>query len=147
MKLARAFDVPGQWQGNQMYRALTRDIEVVVEPFYLEEQSDPDDDRYVWGYRIVISNHSDTSVKLVTRYWHITDMNGIVDEVTGPGVVGEQPHLNPGDTYEYSSGCPLDTPSGMMFGHYQMETDDGEQFHVKIPAFSLDTPNLLRTLN
>lgn len=130
-----------------MYRALTRDIEVIVEPFYLEEQSDPDDDRYVWGYRIVISNHSKISVRLVTRYWHITDMNGIVDEVTGPGVVGEQPHLGPGDTYEYSSGCPLDTPSGMMFGHYQMEADDGERFHVKIPAFSLDTPNLLRTLN
>ena len=121
-----------------MYRALTRDIEVVVEPFYLEEQSDPDDQRYVWAYRIVISNHSDAPVRL---------LNGMVDEVTGPGVVGEQPHLKPGDTYEYSSGCPLDTPSGMMFGHYQMETDDGELFHVKIPAFSLDTPNLLRTLN
>ncbi|MBB3384774.1 ApaG protein [Rhizobium tropici] len=137
----------GSGKVSGMYRALTRDIEVVVEPFYLEEQSDPDDDRYVWGYRIVISNHSKEAVKLVTRYWHITDMNGIVDEVTGPGVVGEQPHLKPGDTYEYSSGCPLDTPSGMMFGHYQMETDGGEQFHVKIPAFSLDTPNLLRTLN
>jgi ApaG protein len=130
-----------------MYRALTRDIEVVVEPFYLEEQSDPDDDRYVWGYRIVISNHSNVPVRLITRYWHITDQNGQVDEVTGPGVVGEQPHLNPGDTYEYSSGCPLDTPSGMMFGHYHMETADGDQFDVDIPAFSLDSPGLLRTLN
>ena len=130
-----------------MYRSLTRDIEVIVEPFYLEEQSDPDDNRYVWGYRIVISNHSTTSVRLVTRYWHITDQNGQVDEVTGPGVVGEQPHLNPGDTYEYSSGCPLDTPSGMMFGHYSMENDDGETFEVDIPAFSLDSPGLTRTLN
>jgi ApaG protein len=130
-----------------MYRALTRDIEVVVEPFYLEEQSDPEDNRYVWGYRIVISNHSDMSVRLVTRYWHITDQNGQVDEVTGPGVVGEQPQLNPGDTYEYSSGCPLDTPSGMMFGHYEMENDSGETFSVAIPAFSLDTPGLTRTLN
>jgi ApaG protein len=130
-----------------MYRALTRDIEVVVEPFYLEEQSDPDDDRYVWGYRIVISNHSSYAVRLVTRYWHITDQNGQVDEVTGPGVVGEQPQLNPGDTYEYSSGCPLDTPSGMMFGHYQMENDNGERFDVDIPAFSLDSPGLTRTLN
>ncbi len=142
---ARRFGVMTKVSG--MYRALTRDIEVVVEPFYLEEQSDPDDDRYVWGYRIIISNHSTLNVRLVTRYWHITDQNGLVDEVTGPGVVGEQPRLGPGDTYEYSSGCPLDTPSGMMFGHYQMETDDGELFHVKIPAFSLDTPNLLRTLN
>ncbi|EJL53047.1 MULTISPECIES: Co2+/Mg2+ efflux protein ApaG [unclassified Rhizobium] len=130
-----------------MYRALTRDIEVVVEPFYLEEQSDPEDDRYVWGYKIVISNNSDTTVRLVNRYWNITDQNGIVDEVTGAGVVGEQPRLAPGDTYEYSSGCPLDTPSGLMFGHYQMETDEGELFDVAIPAFSLDSPGLLRVLN
>ncbi len=130
-----------------MYRALTRDIEVVVEPFYLEDQSDPDDDRYVWSYRIVISNNSNVAVRLVMRYWHITDQNGQVDEVTGPGVVGEQPRLGPGDSYEYSSGCPLDTPSGMMFGHYQMETDDGEVFDVNIPAFSLDSPGLMRTLN
>ncbi|WFR95696.1 Co2+/Mg2+ efflux protein ApaG [Rhizobium tumorigenes] len=130
-----------------MYRALTRDIEVIVEPFYLEEQSDPEDSRYVWGYRIVISNHSTSAVRLVTRYWNITDQNGQVDEVTGPGVVGEQPQLNPGDTYEYSSGCPLDTPSGMMFGHYSMENDIGETFEVEIPAFSLDSPGLMRTLN
>jgi ApaG protein len=130
-----------------MYRALTRDIEVVVEPFYLEEQSDPDDDRYVWSYRIVISNNSTVAVRLVSRYWHITDQNGQVDEVTGPGVVGEQPRLGPGATYEYSSGCPLDTPSGMMFGHYQMEADNGEVFDVDIPAFSLDSPGLMRTLN
>jgi len=130
-----------------MYRALTREIEVVVEPFYLEEQSDPEDDRYVWGYRIVISNNSGIAVRLVNRYWNITDQNGLVDEVTGPGVVGEQPRLSPGDTYEYSSGCPLDTPSGLMFGHYQMETDEGEMFDVDIPAFSLDSPGLLRVLN
>jgi ApaG protein len=130
-----------------MYRATTRDIEVAVEPFYLEEQSDPDDDRYVWGYRIVISNNSGLAVRLVNRYWNITDQNGVVDEVIGPGVVGEQPRLEPGDTYEYSSGCPLDTPSGLMFGHYQMETDEGEFFDVAIPAFSLDSPGLLRVLN
>ena len=130
-----------------MYRALTRDIEVTVEPYYLEEQSDPDDSRYVWGYRIVIANHSDVAVRLMTRYWHITDENGQVDEVSGPGVIGEQPLLNPGDTYEYSSGCPLDTPSGVMFGHYSMEAEGGETFNVAIPAFSLDSPGLVRTLN
>lgn len=130
-----------------MYRALTRDIEVSVEPYYLEEQSDPDDGRYVWGYRVAITNHSDRSVRLVNRYWHITDQNGQVDEVTGPGVVGEQPQLRPGDTYEYSSGCPLDTPSGVMFGHYQMETEEGDVFEVAIPAFSLDAPGMLRVLN
>lgn len=130
-----------------MYRAVTRDIEVTVEPFYLPEQSDPEDSRYVWGYRIVIANWSDTPVRLMHRYWHITDQNGQVDEVTGPGVIGEQPRLAPGDTYEYSSGCPLDTPSGMMFGRYRMETDEGEAFDVAIPAFSLDSPGLARTLN
>ncbi len=78
-----------------MYRARTKDIEVEVEPYYLEEQSDPDESRYVWGYRIVISNQSDLTVKLVHRYWHITDQNGLVDEVEGPGVVGEQPRLEP----------------------------------------------------
>lgn len=130
-----------------MYRASTRDIEVTVDPYYLEEQSDPDDSRYVWGYTVVITNNSDRAVTLVNRYWHITDQNGLVDEVSGPGVVGEQPHLRPGDSYEYSSGCPLDTPSGMMFGHYEMETETGEVFTVDIPAFSLDSPGLARVLN
>ena len=130
-----------------MYRALTRDIEVTVEPYYLEDQSDPEDSRYVWGYRVVISNHADFAVKLLTRYWHITDQNGQVDEVHGPGVVGEQPVLGPGDTYEYSSGCPLDTPSGVMFGHYRMEAENGEAFNVTIPAFSLDAPGQVRVLN
>lgn len=130
-----------------MYRARTRDIDVAVEPFYIEEQSSPEDSRYVWGYRIVIENHSDLTVTLVHRYWSITDQNGVIDEVDGPGVVGEKPRLQPGDSYEYSSGCPLDTPSGMMFGHYDMLSDEGERFKVTIPAFSLDTPGLARTLN
>jgi ApaG protein len=130
-----------------MYRARTRDIEVAVEPFYLEEQSSPEDSRYVWGYRILIENHSTLTVRLVHRYWHITDENGLVDEVDGLGVVGEQPSLKPGDSYEYSSGCPLDTPSGMMFGHYDMQTDEGEVFKVDIPAFSLDSPGIVRVLN
>jgi ApaG protein len=130
-----------------MYRARTRDIDVAVEPYYLEEQSNPEESRYVWGYRIVIENHSTLTVQLVHRYWHITDQNGIVDEVDGQGVVGEQPRLKPGDSYEYSSGCPLDTPSGLMFGHYDMQTDEGETFEVTIPAFSLDSPGLMRVLN
>ncbi|MCM2291459.1 Co2+/Mg2+ efflux protein ApaG [Allorhizobium sp. BGMRC 0089] len=130
-----------------LYRALTRDIEVCVEPFYLAEQSDPEDSRYVWGYRVIIVNHSSIAVRLTYRYWHITDQNGQVDEVSGPGVIGEQPRLIPGERYEYCSGCPLDTPSGMMFGHYQMQTDEGDLFDVAIPAFSLDTPDLNRTLN
>jgi ApaG protein len=132
---------------NAIYHATTRGIDVTVEPYYLAEQSDPADSRYVWGYRIVIANHSSHAIRLMNRYWHITDENGQIDEVTGPGVVGEQPRLEPGDTFEYNSGCPLDTPSGMMFGHYQMLADTGEMFDVAIPAFSLDSPGLMRTLN
>ena len=130
-----------------MYRALTHDIEVTVEPFYLADQSEPEDSRYVWGYRIVIANRSDRTVQLLSRYWHITDANGQVDEVRGPGVVGEQPVLAPGDSYEYQSGCPLDTSSGVMKGRYRMEDGTGRQFDVEIPAFSLDLPNVARTLN
>ncbi|MGN6551618.1 MAG: Co2+/Mg2+ efflux protein ApaG [Pararhizobium sp.] len=130
-----------------MYRATTRDIEVVVEPFYLEEQSDPAEGRFVWGYKVAIVNNSDLTVRLISRYWHITDENGLVDEVRGPGVVGEQPVLEPGDSYQYSSGCPLDTPSGLMHGRYSMEAATGELFDVDIPAFSLDLPGRLRTLN
>lgn len=130
-----------------MYRAVTRDIEVTVDPFYLEDQSEPDEGRYIWGYRVVIANHSTITVTLRSRYWNITDENGAIDEVRGPGVVGEQPTLRPGDTYQYSSGCPLDTPSGMMHGHYLMETETGEAFTVQIPAFSLDLPGRTRTLN
>lgn len=130
-----------------MYRALTRDIEVIVEPFYLEDQSDPDDSRYVWGYRVVIANHSQSIVQLTSRYWQITDELGRVDEVRGPGVVGEQPVLKPGDSYEYQSGCPLDTPSGVMRGRYEMLDERGERFDVEIPAFSLDRPGVSRTLN
>ena len=130
-----------------MYRALTHDIEITVEPFYLEEQSEPDENRFVWGYRIVIVNHSDDTVQLRDRYWRITDAIGQVDEISGEGVVGEQPILAPGDQFEYSSGCPLDTSSGMMVGQYRMERQDGESFMVDIPAFSLDVPGMARTLN
>ena len=130
-----------------MYRALTRDIEVVVEPFYLEEQSDPEDDRYVWGYRIVISNNSGIAVRLVNRYWNITDQNGQIDEVSGPGVVGEQPRLQPGESFQYRSGCVLPTPIGTMHGTYRMWRDDGSYFDAVIAPFSLALPPSQRTPN
>lgn len=130
-----------------MYQERTRDILVTVDPYYLEDQSDPDDSRYVWGYRIVIANESNSSIQVLARYWNITDENGIVDEVYGPGVVGKTPSLDPGERYEYTSGCPLDTPSGVMFGHYEMLSGVGERFNVKIPAFSLDSPCIARVLN
>jgi ApaG protein len=130
-----------------MYRALTNEIEITVEPFYLEEQSEPDENRFVWGYRIVITNRSGQTVQLRDRHWRITDALGQVDEVSGEGVVGEQPILAPGEQFEYSSGCPLDTSSGMMVGQYRMVRQDGESFMVDIPAFSLDVPGTARTLN
>ncbi|MBN9268826.1 MAG: Co2+/Mg2+ efflux protein ApaG [Mesorhizobium sp.] len=130
-----------------MYRATTRNIDVEVEPFYLEERSDPSQGRYVWGYRITIENRSDEAVQLLSRYWHITDGAGRVEEVRGPGVVGEQPELDPGDSFQYTSGCPLSTPSGIMVGRYTMRNAQGEMFDVAVPAFSLDLPGTMRTVN
>ena len=130
-----------------MYRAVTHDIEVRAEPFFLPEQSDPEENRYVWAYRITIANHSNETVQLMTRHWHITDALGRVQEVKGEGVVGEQPELEPGDSYQYTSGCPLATTSGIMVGRYTMQTEGGRAFEVDIPAFSLDLPGERVSLN
>lgn len=130
-----------------MYQAITRGIEVKVESFFLPERSDPDDRHFVWGYKIAIANKSNEPVRLLSRYWRITDGNGRIEEVRGSGVVGEQPELDPGDAFEYTSGCPLSTPSGVMVGRYTMTTATGEVFDVDIPAFSLDLPGIARTVN
>ena len=130
-----------------MYKAVTRDIEVSVEPFFMPDRSAPDDRRYFWGYRVTIDNQSDDRVKLMSRYWHITDGKGKIEEVRGAGVVGEQPELDPGDSYQYTSGCPLSTPSGIMVGRYTMRRADGAIFEVDIPPFSLDIPDGGRTVN
>ena len=130
-----------------MYRTTTRNISVEVEPFYLEERSDPTEDRYFWAYRITIANQSDRFVKLVSRHWRITDAAGKVELVDGPGVVGEQPELDPGDSFQYTSGCQLTTSSGIMAGRYTMVDGQGATFDVQIPAFSLDLPAGSRTLN
>ncbi len=124
-----------------MYEAMTRDILVAAEPFYLADQSDPEQNRYLWAYRIVIRNRGVQTVQLRTRYWRITDAAGRVQEVRGEGVVGEQPVLAPGQSFEYTSGTPLPTPTGFMGGAYQMVTQDGEKFDVIIPTFSLDSPH------
>lgn len=130
-----------------MYSAVTREIRVQVEPIYLDDQSEPDDAQYVWAYRVQIENEGTETVQLLTRYWHITDGVGRVQEVRGAGVVGEQPVLNPGESYEYTSGTPLPTPSGIMKGSYQMSTPSGEKFDIEVPAFSLDCPHEARQLN
>jgi len=130
-----------------MYRAITAAIEVSVEPIFLPEQSEPEEGRFVWAYQVTIINHSPETVTLISRYWHITDELGRVQEVTGDGVVGEQPRLEPGDSFQYTSGCPLRTPSGIMVGRYTMETDASDQFEVDVPAFSLDLPGHRSVLN
>jgi ApaG protein len=130
-----------------LYSATTRAIKVTVKPFYLEDQSSPPDDHYVWAYHVRIENHGSETVQLRRRHWRITDALGRLQEVKGAGVVGEQPILNPGEAYEYTSGTPLPTPSGIMVGNYEMETKAGESFAVAIPAFSLDSPHQAIRLN
>jgi ApaG protein len=130
-----------------MYESVTRNIHVVVRPKYLQSQSRPDDDHFVWAYTITIANKGVEIVTLRSRHWKITDDRGKLQEVKGDGVVGEQPTLAPGESFEYTSGVPLSTPSGFMVGTYQMETSTGERFDVDIPAFSLDSPQSHRLIN
>ena len=123
-----------------MYQQRTDNIVVSVTPVFLDDQSAPAESRYVWAYTISIENLGNETVQLIDRYWKITDERGQVQEVAGPGVVGEQPVIAPGDSYTYTSGCPLTTPSGFMQGHYGMKNGEGERFKAVIPAFSLDIP-------
>lgn len=124
-----------------MYTQKTQNISVTVTPIYLEDQSEPDEDHYVWAYQVRIENDGSETVQLRSRHWRITDANGLVQEVRGAGVVGEQPVLEPGESFEYTSGTPLNAPSGIMVGSYEMQTDEGDLIEVGIPAFSLDSPH------
>jgi ApaG protein len=124
-----------------MYSETTRSIKITVRPVYLEEHSSPADDHYVWAYHVRIENRGGETVQLRNRHWKIIDSSGRLQEVRGPGVVGEQPVLAPGQSFEYTSSCPLPTSSGFMVGDYEMESDGGERFLVRIPAFSLDSPS------
>jgi len=118
-------------------------IDVEVETQYVEDQSIPEEDRYVFAYTITIRNNGTQPAKLLTRHWIITDGNGNTQEVHGEGVVGEQPHIASGDYFRYTSGTVLDTPVGTMQGSYQMLADDGEQFDALIPVFTLSLPHTL----
>lgn len=130
-----------------MYEAVTHGIRVKVEPQYLEEQSSPDESYFLWAYTIEIANQSDAAVQLKTRHWRITDAHGKTEEVRGPGVVGKTPVLDPGESFTYTSGCPLGTSSGIMVGSYQMQFQDGSLIDVAVPAFSLDSPFAIRSMN
>ncbi len=126
----------------ESYSATTHDVRVTVRAVYLADQSRPDESRYIWAYHIAIENLGREAVQLLRRTWSITDARGRVQQVHGEGVVGQQPMLDPGETFEYTSGTPLDTPSGFMVGTYHMVLrDSGEAFDVAIPAFSLDSPH------
>src|SRR4051812_10206402 len=130
-----------------MYRAVTRQIEVTVEPNFLPERSSAEKRQYFWSYTIVITNTGEETVQLQTRHWVITDASGRKQEVRGEGVVGEQPVLAPGERFEYTSGVPLPTASGFMTGRYQMVSESGERFEIDVPTFSLDSPDSKRVLN
>jgi ApaG protein len=130
-----------------MYEKITGNIAILVEPSFLDEQSSPEDNRYVWAYKVRIENRGRETVRLRSRYWRITDAHGQVQEVAGEGVVGAQPTLAPGENFEYTSGAPLPTPSGFMVGKYTMEDSGGRPFTVEIPAFSLDSPHQRVSLN
>ena len=130
-----------------MYQETTRAIKVSVEPSFVEDESAPEDGRYFWAYRVEITNLGEEVVRLRSRHWRITDANGRIEEVRGAGVVGKQPVLKPGETFAYTSGCPLTTSSGIMVGSYQMQNEKGEMFAVAIPAFSLDMPDVERVVN
>lgn len=130
-----------------MYQTMTRNIEVTVTPKFLPERSSQEKSYFFWAYTIEISNRGSETVQLKTRHWRITDAVGQTQEVRGAGVVGEEPVLEPGASFEYTSGVPLSTPSGFMAGTYGMVTPDGEHFEIEIPAFSLDSPEARRTVN
>lgn len=129
------------------YSETTRMVTIIVEPYFLEDESDPEKSAYMWAYHIRIQNDGLDAVQLISRYWKITDAMGRVQEVRGEGVVGEQPMLRPGEMYEYTSGVPLQTPSGFMGGSYEMITAVGERLNVMIPTFSLDSPFEAHTVN
>lgn len=131
-----------------MFEQETSGVMVRVEPRYLPEESAPEKGRYVWSYTIEIENRSAEPVQLISRFWRITDENGITQEVRGPGVVGEQPIIEPGASYRYSSAAPLAAPSGMMIGAYSMQRlGDGKGFDIAVPAFALDSPHQSKRAN
>jgi len=130
-----------------MYSHTTQDIRITVQPYYLDDQSSPSEEHYVWAYHVKIENVGERTVQLLKRHWQITDAMGRIQEVRGSGVVGEQPVLEPGESFEYTSGTPLAAPSGVMVGTYEMEADSGERFDVDIPPFSLDSPHQPVQLN
>lgn len=130
-----------------MYCATTRGVQVSVTPQFMESESSHKDQRYFWAYTVEIINGSSETVQLISRHWRITDGHGQLHEVKGPGVIGEQPVLRAGESFTYTSGCPLETPHGSMVGTFSMVTEDGASFDAAIPAFPLQSPYARITLH
>jgi ApaG protein len=126
-----------------MAKKIHYNVTITAQAFYLEEQSNPESDRYVFAYTILIQNQGNIAARLLSRHWIITDANGKIEEVRGEGVVGEQPYLRPGEGFQYTSGAILETAVGSMKGSYQMLADDGVTFDADIPAFVLSIPRTL----
>lgn len=129
------------------YEQTTRQITVSVEPFYLDDQSEPDENIYIWAYLVRIENNGDETVRIRSRHWNIIDASGASREVQGEGIVGEQPVLMPGEAFEYISGAHLPQPSGIMDGYFEMELGSGKPIKIDIPAFSLDSPQETGTIH
>ena len=134
-------------QGGGMYSRVTRDIEITVLPEFVPERSDEERGQFFWAYTVEIANQGQSVVQVTHRHWKITDANGRLEEVKGKGIVGEQPVLKPGESFRYTSGCPLPTPSGFMVGSYRVVEESGTVFDAEIPMFSLDHPSSKRVLN
>lgn len=132
---------------DKPYVAITNDVQITVWPEFLDSKSSILGDLFIWAYHVRVDNNSNEPIKLINRYWRIIDEKGSVQEVTGEGVIGEQPSIAPDASYQYSSGVHLRHHSGIMTGHYQMQKNSGEIFNVKIPAFSLDVPSIKPVIN
>ncbi len=132
---------------DKPYIATTRDVQITVWPEFIDSKSSALGELFIWAYHVRVDNQSSDSIKLTNRYWRIIDEKGVVQEVNGEGVIGEQPSIAAGSSYQYSSGVHLRYHSGIMTGHYQMQKTDGEIFNVKIPTFSLDVPSIKSVIN
>tara|TARA_B110000003_G_scaffold156514_1_gene156990 strand:+ start:507 stop:938 length:432 start_codon:yes stop_codon:yes gene_type:complete len=129
------------------YTEVTKNIRVSVKTNFLSDQSDTENSLWVWSYHILIENNGNDKVQLIDRYWKITDATGIIKEVKGSGVIGEQPTIKPGEFFEYTSGTPLNKSSGFMSGNYRMINENNESFFIDVPVFSLDIPSVKKILN
>ncbi len=129
-----------------VFSRVSHRVEIKAIPIYLDEESFPEENKFVWAYHIQIFNNRVKAVKLIKRVWDITDGRGVVHQVRGEGVIGEQPVIDADTMFEYTSAVPLSTPTGFMSGHYEMVDEDGREFSVKVPAFSLDSPHIPHTL-